>query len=119
MPCPGAGCRGGTAGMGRARGARQAEMATAPTGVWPPSLPVGNHFTYPDVSVQPRCPRAAPLSPAKPQPLTQIAFHASLIETVRWALPFFFFFFGGDTDVLILLWISRQLGEINKMRLHL
>lgn len=97
-------------------GARQPETAAAPASVWPPSLPVGNHFTYPDASVQTSCPRAALLSPVKAESLTQIAFHASLIETVRWALPFFFC---GDTDVLIPLWISRQLGEINKMRLHL
>lgn len=71
-------------------GARQPETAAAPASVWPPSLPVGNHFTYPDASVQTRCLRAALLSPTKPESLTQIAFHASLIETVRWALPFFF-----------------------------
>lgn len=101
-------------------GARQPETAAAPALVWPPSLPVGNHFTYPDASVQARCPRAALLSPAKPRSLTQIAFHASLIETVRWALPFcIFFFFCGDTDVLIPPRLSQQPAEINKMRLQL
>lgn len=71
-------------------GAHRPETAAALASVWPPSLSVGNHFTYPDASVQTRCLRAALLSPTKPESLTQIAFHASLIETVRWALPFFF-----------------------------
>lgn len=101
--------------------APSAADSTAGASLWPPSLPVGNHFTYPDASVQTRCLRAALLSPAKPETLTQIAFHASLIETVRWAYLFYLFIY--------FRWRRRthefchgypsSYGEIDKMRLRL
>lgn len=101
--------------------APSAADSTAGASLWPPSLPVGNHFTYPDASVQTRCLRAALLSPAKPETLTQIAFHASLIETVRWAylIYLFIYFLRSRRTREFRRGYPSSYGEIDKMRLCL